>query len=174
MNESVFNFYIPATFIRFLSKVEAQLLEGIRQQDPEVWSSEHGVSRKRQISFHLSLISYYRSQLRFIENYKGPGFRASTMKKDQNYQFIPINCHLQEMLAASRSMKGGWTSFLLFNRLSHKKTKTKLALLPPFQIRHCDLLHRYLWSPGCPQKGIQKGRRQEPGRLHERAPGKLQ
>jgi len=111
MCESVFNFFVPVNYLHFLIQLESARVEAIRAEESEVWSTQHGISRRSQISYHLSLISAYRAQLRFLDTYKGPGFRASTLKKDENYQFLPINCHLQEIVVETLSKKGKPFSF---------------------------------------------------------------
>jgi len=103
MNESVFNFCVPINYLQFLLNYEMDLLDTVRSADPQVWSKTHGVSHKKQISYHLALISVYREHLNHLRTPKEVGFRASVKKRDQEYQFIAINCHLQEMMVSTSS-----------------------------------------------------------------------
>lgn len=101
MNESVFNLYVPINHLQFMLDQEKQSLAELRSTDAENWSRTNGVPRRRQVAFHLAMVSTYRRHLKFLREYKGPCFRASVLKRDQYYQFLPINCHLQEMVVST-------------------------------------------------------------------------
>jgi len=56
-------------------------------------------TRRQRVAFHLSLIGTYESHSNLIAKFgTEKRFRSSVMKKEDEVQFLPINCHIHELI----------------------------------------------------------------------------
>ena len=81
--------------------------EGYTFTDPHIEAV-----RKQQVAFHLSLVNTYQENQSYLASYNGKGFRSSVMKKEEEVQFLAINCHVQELIVDEGN--GNGLSCLLF------------------------------------------------------------
>jgi len=105
LSEAPLLFVAAIQFLDLLIREEKALtreFEDVTFGDPHVENL-----RKQQASFHLTLVTTYQESMSYLAAFDGRGFRASVMKKEEEVQFLPINCHIHELVVEEVGSSGG-------------------------------------------------------------------
>ncbi|XP_078683246.1 inositol polyphosphate-4-phosphatase type I A-like isoform X2 [Branchiostoma floridae x Branchiostoma belcheri] len=95
MAETKLSFHIPIQLLKILIDEEKQQvveLEDLGKLTPH-WEQV----RKSLLDHHLHLVHEYTEALHGLQTYRGPAFKASCLKEDKRFEFVPLNLHLQRM-----------------------------------------------------------------------------
>ncbi|XP_015929967.1 inositol polyphosphate-4-phosphatase type I A [Parasteatoda tepidariorum] len=95
MSESKLSFTIPLMLLNLWINEEKRLMEtSFRIKE---LSSEWQQKFLAAMDGHHRLISHYTEVIDFLSKQKASSFKPSNMKKETNFEFVPVNLHVQRM-----------------------------------------------------------------------------
>ena len=93
--ESKLCFQLPVQLLTLWVEEEKNQIEQL--QDLGELTPALEVTRKELLDFHMSTISTYMQNIRYLSTYQGAPFKPSTKKGHKEVEFAPTNLHLQRM-----------------------------------------------------------------------------
>ncbi|GBN49547.1 Type I inositol 3,4-bisphosphate 4-phosphatase [Araneus ventricosus] len=95
MSESKLSVTVPCMLLDLWINEEKKLMEVVFElnQLPMEWQQKYLASTDG----HLRLINHYTEVVDFLLKQKGSSFKPSNKKSDTNFEFVPVNLHVQRM-----------------------------------------------------------------------------
>ncbi|KAF8784630.1 Inositol polyphosphate-4-phosphatase type I A like protein [Argiope bruennichi] len=95
MSESKLSVTVPCMLLDLWINEEKKLMEVVFElnQLPMEWQQKYLAATDG----HLRLINHYTEVVDFLLKQKGSSFKPSNKKKDTNFEFVPVNLHVQRM-----------------------------------------------------------------------------